>query len=103
MATQIKVAHSLNGSGVDPLDHRVIILPDQAPEKIGSLFLPPSERDKKKYAMQTATIVAVGSMAWAEARHDAERFGMPFRAPTRWRLARIKPGLQTPPDRHHIV
>lgn len=81
MATQIKVEPSLNGSGVDPLDHRVIILPDKAPEKVGSLFLPPSERDKQKYAMQTATVVAVGSMAWAEARHDAERFGMSFRAP----------------------
>lgn len=72
----------MNPSGIDPLDHRVILRLDKPPEKSGSLLLPPSAVDKEKFAMTSATVIAVGSLAWAEARHDAQRFGVPFEAPS---------------------
>lgn len=73
----------MNASGIIPLDHRVLIKQDEA-EKItsGGIILPESEVDKQKYAMTSATVIAVGSLAWAEAKHDADRFGVDFNAPT---------------------
>jgi chaperonin GroES len=70
-----------NPSGIIPLDHRVLILHDEAEEKVGSIILPDSERDKQKYAMTNATVVAVGPLAWAEAKHDADKFGIDARFP----------------------
>jgi co-chaperonin GroES (HSP10) len=72
----------VNSSGITPLDHRVLIKQDD-PETVtaGVIILPPSETDKQKYAMTNATVIAVGSLAWAEAKHDAERFGVDFNAP----------------------
>ena len=63
-----------NTSGIVPLDHRVLVLHDAVEEKVGSIILPDSERDKKKYAMTDATVIAVGALAWAEARHDTKTF-----------------------------
>jgi len=83
MATQLKVDRPINGSGLDPADQRVVVLPDETPEKTGGgLFLPDQVRDQKKFAMQTATVVAVGPLAYAEGRYDAERFGVAARWPS---------------------
>ncbi len=71
----------MNASGIIPLDHRVLIQQDRPKEKVGSIILPPSKVDEEKYAMTNATVIAVGSLAWAEAKHDAERFGVDFNAP----------------------
>lgn len=70
-----------NTSGYEPLDHRVLVLHDKVDEKIGSIILPDQERDKRKFAMTKATVIAVGQMAWAEAKYDAERMGFVFTAP----------------------
>lgn len=70
-----------NTSGIDPLDHRVLVLHDPVEDKVGSIFLPDQERDKRKFAMTRATVVAVGQMAWAEAKYDGERMGIAFTAP----------------------
>lgn len=69
-----------NTSGIMPLDHRVLILQDAAPEKVGSIIMPPSETDKQKFAMTNATVIAVGTLAWCEAKHDARNFGVDFPA-----------------------
>ena len=66
----------LNTSGIIPLDHRLLVLHDPVDEKIGSIIIPDMERDKKKYAQTKATVIALGDMCWAEARYDAERFGV---------------------------
>ena len=71
----------MNPSGIIPLDHRVLVLHDSVEEKVGSIFLPPSETDKKKFAMTNATVVAVGALAWAEAKHDARNFGIDAKFP----------------------
>jgi chaperonin GroES len=80
MATALKI-EPLNTSGLDPLDNRVLVRKDPAEEKVGSIILPDSERDKKKFAMTRATVIAVGALAWAEAKHDSKQFGLGFVAP----------------------
>lgn len=71
----------MNTSGIFPLDHRVLILPDTVEEKIGSIIIPISETEKKKFAMTLATVIAVGALAWSEAKHDAKTFGIDARFP----------------------
>lgn len=71
-----------NPSGITPLDHRVLILHDPVEERTaGGIILPDSERDKKKYATTNATVIAVGGLAWSEAKHDAKVFGIETRFP----------------------
>lgn len=81
MATQLKPVEKLNASGFVPIDKRVLVLPDVAPEKVGSLIMPQSKIERDQYAQCDATLVAVGETAWAEASNEAERFGLSFTAP----------------------
>lgn len=82
MATAFKRETLLNASGLDPIDKRVLVQKDAAQEKTaGGIILPDSERDKKKFAMTKATVIAVGALAWAEAKHDSQQFGLGFVAP----------------------
>jgi len=78
MATQLKPAQSLNASGVQPLDLRVIVQPDSV-EKItsGGIILPQSKSEQDKYAMQKGTLVAVGENAWEEAASRSASFRKP--------------------------
>lgn len=71
----------MNSSGITPLDHRVLIKQDDPEDRIGNILLPPKKVEEEKYAMTNATVIAIGSLAWAEAKHDAERFGVDFNAP----------------------
>jgi co-chaperonin GroES (HSP10) len=87
----------VNTSGIIPLDHRVLVKQDEAEEKIGSILIPPSEQDKKKYAMTNATVIATGALAWAEAKHDARQFGLDAKFPQAG--DRVKIGKYTG-DRH---
>lgn len=59
-----------NTSGISPLDLRVLVLLDAVEEKVGSIILPASETDAKKFAMMKATLVAVGENAFDEARKN---------------------------------
>lgn len=82
MATMLKPnPEMINGSGLDPLDKRVVVRPDDAADKIGSVYIPESVREQKKFAMQTVTVVAVGQLAWSEAKNEARVYGVPFEAP----------------------
>ena len=88
----------MNKSGIYPLDHRVLILPDKVEEKTaGGIIIPISETDKQKYAMTNATVVAVGALAWSEAKHDARTFGVDAKFPEAG--SRVKVGRYTG-DRH---
>jgi chaperonin GroES len=67
----------VNASGIVPLDHRVLVLRDKVEEKTaGGIILPPSEIDKQGHATTNAPIVALGALAWSEAKHDARSFGV---------------------------
>ncbi len=77
MATALQFTPvSLNTSGIVPFDRRVLVRHDAVDEKIGSIILPDAERDKKKFAQTKATVIAVGAMAWDEARYDARQHGI---------------------------
>lgn len=57
-----------NNSGIKPLDMRVLVYPDP-PEEVtpGGIIIIPDAVEKEKYAAVKATLVAVGTNAWAEA------------------------------------
>ena len=67
-----------NTSGIAPFDHRVLLLHDAVSDKFEgtSLLRPDQERDKQKHAQTKATVIAMGDLAWAEAKYDADRFGL---------------------------
>lgn len=73
---RIMPARVLNTSGILPFDKRVLVLHDPVEEKRGSIIMPGSVTDKEKYAQTRATVIAVGDMAWAEAKYDATQFGV---------------------------
>ena len=74
-------AKPLNTSGIIPFDKRCLVLHDPVETKVGSIIIPDSEADKRKFAQTTATVIAVGDMAWAEAKYDAQQFGVTSRFP----------------------
>ena len=56
-----------NGSGIEPVDVRVLVLPDAPKEKsAGGIFIPETTKEKEKFASMKATVVAVGDNAFAE-------------------------------------
>ena len=108
MATILKPNNDvINGSGIDPLDKRVIVLPDVVEEKIGNVFIPDSVRDQKKFAMQTATVTAVGELAWSEAKNEARIYGIPFTAPVAGDRVRVGrhtgEGFDGPDGRRYVL
>lgn len=56
----------MNASGIQPLDLKVLALPDAAVTKIGSIHVPETIADKQKYAAIKATLVAAGPNAFRE-------------------------------------
>ena len=66
MATAFAVNDTDNPCGVEPLDLRVVVKPDPAETKIGSIILPDSERDKQKFAATKGTLIAKGDNAFNE-------------------------------------
>lgn len=59
----------MNNSGINPLDMRVLVLPDKAEEVTkGGIIIIPDAVEKEKYATVKATLIAAGVNAWAEAR-----------------------------------
>jgi co-chaperonin GroES (HSP10) len=57
----------MNTSGLQPLDVRVLVLPDPVAEKVGSIFVPDAHKEREKFAQMKGTLVAIGVNAWAEA------------------------------------
>lgn len=66
-----------NRSGVSAMDLRVIVKPDVPKEKIGSVFLPESAKDQKKYGAVKGTVVSVGENAFEEACARSKAFKRP--------------------------
>lgn len=58
-----------NPSGIVPLDLRVLVKPDPVEVKTsGGIILPDQVVESKKWETCKATLVAVGTCAWSEAR-----------------------------------
>lgn len=62
----------MNNSGITPLDLRVLVKPDPVEDKVGSIFIPESHKEREEHAQIKATLVAVGVNAWAEAKAHPE-------------------------------
>lgn len=59
----------MNTSGIEPLDLRVLVMPDPVEEKTkGGIILVPDAVEKEKYATVKATLIATGVNAFAEAK-----------------------------------
>lgn len=83
----------MNPSGLTPLTRRVLVLRDIVADKIGSIHIPDSVKEKEKWAMVDGTLIAAGPLAWAEDRHDAALYGVPHGIPEPG--ARVKVGKYT--------
>lgn len=67
----------LNTSGIIPIDKRVLVLHDAVETKTaGGIIIPIEKSEKDKYAQTRATVIAIGDAAWAEAKYDAQQFGI---------------------------
>ena len=75
---QITPGEAVNTSGIIPFDKRLLVLHDAISDKFAgtSLHVPPSVKDKEKHAQTKATVIAVGHMCWAEAKYDAQQWGL---------------------------
>lgn len=62
----------INKSGCVPLDLRVLVIPDPAQEKIGSILLADTTKEQDRWATTTGTLVAAGTNAWWEAAKNPE-------------------------------
>lgn len=59
----------LNASGVEPLDMRVVVLPDPVEEMTkGGIILTQTHTEREQHAAVRGLLVAVGVNAWCEAR-----------------------------------
>lgn len=68
----------LNTSGIQPLDLRVLVLPDPVEEKtVGGIILPDQHKEREKYATIFGTLIAAGENAWEEAAARSDKFAKP--------------------------
>lgn len=70
-------AAELNTSGLEPMDLRVLVLPDPPEKKIGSIIIPEVAAEQKRQAMMFGTLVAIGENAWEEAVARGQHFVRP--------------------------
>lgn len=67
------MANMTNASGFTPLDTRVLVLPDPIGDKIGSIIVPQSQKEKEQWAQVKATLIAAGSNAFRDWGSDAAK------------------------------
>lgn len=61
---QVVPVASSNPSGIEPTGFRVLVRPVEAPDKIGSIYIPDDNRDKEKHSQQEGVLVAVSPAAF---------------------------------------
>ena len=62
----------MNTSGIQPLDQRVLVLPDPVSDKVGSIIIPDAQKERDKFAQIKGTLVAIGVNAWEEASRSPQ-------------------------------
>jgi chaperonin GroES len=68
----------LNSSGFQPIDLRVLVLPDPVEQKTaGGILLPDQHKEREKFATVKGTLIAVGENAWEEAAARSDKFTKP--------------------------
>jgi co-chaperonin GroES (HSP10) len=53
-----------NKSGILPTEFKVIILPKEAADKIGSVYIPDESKDRNQYAQIEGTLIAASPLAF---------------------------------------
>ena len=56
----------INKSGLAPLKYRCVVLTDVVPDKIGSIFVPESKKDRDELAQVKGTLIAHGDKAFED-------------------------------------
>lgn len=56
-----------NASGIAPTEFKVLILPKEVEEKIGSIIMPESKKDADKFATTEGTLIASSPLAFTYA------------------------------------
>ena len=65
----------VNNSGWRPAGRAVLVLPDVITEKDSLIVMPKTLHDRTKMMQDRATVIAVGSEAWAEEKEARARPG----------------------------
>lgn len=74
------VIHAFEGnkSGVQPIGTKVLVMPDQIADKVGSIMLPGDTVERNSLAVTTGTVIAVGAGAFSDwANADKETYPKP--------------------------
>ena len=53
-----------NQSGINPTEYKVLILPVEVTDKIGSIFIPDEHKDRAQFAQMEGTLVALAPLAF---------------------------------------
>lgn len=58
----------INESGITPVEYKVLVLPDEIPEKTesGILYRPETAREKEQWAQVKGTCIAIGGNAFED-------------------------------------
>jgi co-chaperonin GroES (HSP10) len=56
----------LNTSGLQPVEYKVLVLPEEVPDKIGSIILTDETKDTKAMAQGRGKLIAIGSLAFED-------------------------------------
>lgn len=67
----------MNTSGFQPLDLKVLVMPDPVQDKVGNIFIPEQAKEKEEFATMKGTLIAVGENAWEEAASRSPNFTRP--------------------------
>ena len=64
---------SENKSGIEPVEYKVLIKPDEVETKTaGGIYIPDSVKDKAKYAKDEGIVIAIGSNAFTDPDWDVK-------------------------------
>lgn len=55
-----------NTSGLEPVEYKVLVKPDEVKEKIGSIYIPETAQEQKGLAEVKGTLIAVGGRAFED-------------------------------------
>lgn len=53
-----------NRSGINPTEYKVVVLPVEVDDKVGSIIIPQDHQEREQYAQQEGVLVAVSPVAF---------------------------------------
>lgn len=62
--TNLKLVDGSNPSGIRPTEFKVLILPVEVTDKIGSIYIPDEHKDRAQFAQMEGVLVALAPLAF---------------------------------------